>query len=100
MSPHRRKPPLHTPANAAATNSEPLPSRIFDALVTVAFVAVATVALTLGVVLMAAFDGYRSAWESICQRDYSLAAISLAAASTWSAMGLSLVGLGIWWLIA
>jgi hypothetical protein len=99
MSPHCRKPPLHTPKSAAAANSEALPSRILDALVSVAFVVVGTVALTLGIVLMAAFDGYRSAWESICQRDYSLAVISLASASTWSALGLSLVGAGIWWLL-
>jgi hypothetical protein len=99
MSPRCSKPPLQGLASATLTNSEPLLSRIFDALVTIAFVVVGAIALTIGTVLLAALDGYKSAWGSVCQRDYAAAAISAAFAIALSATGLSLVGLGIWWLI-
>jgi hypothetical protein len=84
---------------ATRTNREPVLSRALDALATVAFVTVGAIVLIVGGALMASLEGYKSAWESFCQRDYAVGAIWAACATVWSAVGLSLLGLGIWGLI-
>ena|SRR6266540_5300867 len=103
ISPRWSKARRQSPPSTAPTNRDSFPTRIldaiFDALAAVAFVVVGAIVLTVGAVFMAAFDAYRAVWWSIYHRDYALAAISAAFAIMWSAVGLSLVGLAIWWLI-